>query len=73
MPTDEIAGQQRLAAEKALGHEQEVPKAPVPAPLQHEFSKASYSLAAPKKEKPKSDTEKSLEWNAQQRKVAESQ
>lgn len=41
------------------------------APSQHEFSKASYSLAAPKK--PKSDTEKSLEWNAQQRKVAESQ
>jgi len=48
---------------------------PVPAPLQHEFSKASYSLAASKKEKekPKSEMEKSLEWTAQQRKVAEQQ
>lgn len=47
---------------------------PVPSGLQsNEFSKAPYSLAAPKKEKPKSDTEKSLEWNAQQRRVAEAQ
>ena len=46
---DEIAGQQRLAAEKALGHEQEAPKAPVPSGLRNEFSDASYKMAAPKK------------------------
>jgi len=46
---------------------------PVPAPLQHEFSKVPYSAAAPKKEKSKSEMEKSLDWAAQQRKVAESQ
>jgi hypothetical protein len=46
---------------------------PVP-PALHEFSKAPYSLAAPKKaSKPKSETDTSLEWNAQQRKVAEQQ
>ena len=71
--TDEIAGQERLTAEKALGHEQEPAKVPTPAPLQHEFSKVPYSAAAPKKEKSKSEMEKSLEWAAQQRKVAESQ
>ncbi len=51
--------------------------APIPvSPELHEFSKAPYSLASPKKPaaaKPKSDMEKSLDWNAQQRKVAEQQ
>jgi hypothetical protein len=51
--------------------------APVPMPPGlHEFSKAPYALlSAPKKstEKPKSEIDKSLEWNEQQRKVAEQQ
>jgi hypothetical protein len=48
--------------------------APVPLPheLSNEYSGASYKMAASKSaEKPKSDEEKSLEWNAQQRKTAE--
>ena len=60
------------------------PKMPTPIPpgLRNEYSNAPYSLAAPKKSKPKSDEEKSkpksdeeksLEWNAAQRKVAEGQ
>jgi hypothetical protein len=53
-----------------------IPTATLPPELQHhEFSKVSY--AAPKKEKPKSspkgETEKSLDWNEQQRKVVEPQ
>lgn len=49
------------------------PQQPIPAGLQsHEYSNVSYKAAAPQS-KPKSDEEKSLEWNAQQRKVAEAQ
>lgn len=45
---------------------------PVPSGLRNEFSDASYKMV--KKPTPqKSDEERSLEWNAQQRKVAESQ
>lgn len=44
---------------------------PVPSGLRNEYSDASYKMAAPKAAKPKGETEKSLEWNAQQRKVAE--
>lgn len=45
---------------------------PVPSGLRNEFSDASYKMAAPKT-KLKGETEKSLDWNAQQRKVAEAQ
>lgn len=49
--------------------------APIPTPPElHEFSNTSYKMAAPKSAtpvKPKSDMEKSLDWNAQQRKAAE--
>jgi len=43
--------------------------------MQHEYSNAPYKLAAPKKPaaKPKGELSKSLDWNAQQRKVAEAQ
>jgi len=44
--------------------------APTP-PADHEFSKSSYALARPKAAKPKSEMERSLDWAAQQRKVAE--
>ncbi len=49
---------------------------PVPSELrsEHEYSSVPYKMAASKKaapSKPKSDTEKSLDWAAQQRKVAE--
>jgi hypothetical protein len=49
--------------------------APIPTPsgLRNEFSDASYKMAAPKKAPVKSDEQKSLEWNAAQRKVAEAQ
>lgn len=46
---------------------------PVPSGLRNEFSDASYKMVKSPTSKPKSDEEKSLEWNAQQRKVAESQ
>lgn len=46
---------------------------PIPSGLQHEYSDVSYKAAAPKLRSQKSDEDKSLEWNAQQRKVAESQ
>lgn len=68
---DEIAGQQRLAAEKALGHEQEAPKASVPAELRATTNpEPSYKAVHAER---KSDMDKSLDWNAQQKKVAESQ
>ena len=35
------------------------------------YSGASYKLAAPKKATPKSDLQKSLDWNEQQHKVAD--
>lgn len=48
--------------------------APVPVPpalrSDNEFSSAPYKMAAPKS-KPKSEMEKSLDYNNQQRKVAE--
>ncbi len=48
---------------------------PIPAGLQqHEYSNTSYKTVAPKSaSKPKSEMDKSLDWNAQQKKVAESQ
>jgi hypothetical protein len=47
---------------------------PMPSGLQHEFSNASYKMAAPKPAvTPKGEMSKSLDWNAQQRKVAEAQ
>ena len=48
---------------------------PVPSGLRNEFSDASYKMAAPKQStsKPKGETATSLDWNAQQRKVAEGQ
>ncbi len=47
---------------------------PVPSGLRNEFSNASYKMAAPKKSAtPKDEMSKSLDWNAQQRKVAEEQ
>ena len=51
------------------------PSVSLPPGLRHEFSDASYKMAAPKKPAvtPKSDLQKSLDWNAQQRKVAEAQ
>jgi hypothetical protein len=45
---------------------------PLPHELSNEYSGASYKMVAPKSAaKPKGETEKSLDWNAQQRKVAE--
>jgi hypothetical protein len=68
---DDITEAKR-ASEVALRPGKTAP-VPVPAGLQHEYSDVSYKAAAPKAEKQKSDEDKSLEWNAQQRKVAESQ
>jgi hypothetical protein len=50
----------------------EIPKPPA---LRNEFSDASYKMVKKPEARPKEkgETEKSLDWNAQQRKVAEAQ
>ena len=78
---EEILAQAKktLAGADALSNkvEAEKPKPTVPpmSTKSHEFSNAPYKLAAPKKPAaaPKGEMSKSLEWNAQQRKVAEAQ
>lgn len=46
---------------------------PVPSGLRNEYSDASYKMVKQPTAKPKSDEEKSLEWNKAQAKVVESQ
>lgn len=46
---------------------------PVPAGLRNEYSDASYTMVKKPAAKPKGETATSLDWNAQQRKVAEGQ
>lgn len=68
-----LAGADALSAK--VEAEKPKPNVPPMSTPSHEFSNAPYKLAAPKKPaaKPKGELGKSLEWNAQQRKVAEAQ
>ena len=76
MPPQDNAGADALTDVKRQQEVSDRPgkSAPVPVPPElHEFSNTSYKMAAPKSApaKPKSEMEKSLDWNAQQRKAAE--
>jgi hypothetical protein len=69
MPDDVLTGVKRQ--QEVADRPSKTAPTPVPPGL-HEFSGVSYKAAAPKKEKEKSDIDKSLEWNVRQQKIAES-
>ena len=66
---DDITEAKR-ASEVALRPGKTAPT-PVPSGLRNEYSDASYTMVKKPEAKPKSETATSLDWNAQQRKVAE--